>query len=53
MEKSDYHEVYAAMVDCPYCGENNELDLGGTRYEDGDEVTCRHCKKVFELGESI
>ena len=53
METADFHEVYAAMVDCPYCGESNELDLGGSRYCEGEEVTCCKCGLTFKLGESL
>ena len=53
MEKADYYEVFGALVECPYCGVDNTLDVGGVRYNGGDEVMCRHCKKDFELGESL
>lgn len=53
MERSDFCEFYAAMVDCPYCGCENELDVGESRYVEGNEVECRHCGKVFELGKSL
>ena len=43
-------EFYGAVVDCPYCGEENELDVGESRYCEGEEITCQHCEKVFELG---
>lgn len=52
MEKAEFNEVFGAIVDCPYCSEMNELDLGGFRYCEGDEVVCQKCEKTFELGES-
>jgi len=50
MKKSDFSEVFGAKVNCPYCDEENELDIGALQYDEGDEVTCEFCDKVFELG---
>jgi len=53
MKKAYFYEVFGALVDCPYCDEENELDIGASRYFEGEEVTCVFCDKVFELGESL
>jgi len=53
MKKADFCETFGALVDCPYCGEENELDFGASRYLEDEEVICQYCDKVFELGECI
>jgi len=35
------------IVICPYCGAWEE-EYG--EFEAGDEIGCRHCRRVFELG---
>ena len=53
MEKADFCEFYSAMVTCPHCGKDIELDIGSSRYCEGDEIDCPHCEGEFELGESL
>lgn len=53
MESADFYENYSAVVECPYCEFEFMLDEQGSRYCEGEEVTCENCGKVFELGESI
>lgn len=35
-------------VDCPYCGDCNDLGCGVV-WNDTDEVMCEHCGKDFAL----
>lgn len=53
MKEAEFYEVYGAIVDCPYCDTGIELDIGPSRYIQGEEVTCPECKEVFLLGESV
>lgn len=53
MEKADFHEAFSAMVECPYCKKDIELDLSGSRWTTGEVITCTACAKEFELGESL
>ncbi len=52
MKQVDYSEYYGGDVECPFCGRNIELGVRETRHVTGEEVTCRHCHMVFELGGS-
>ena len=43
-------------IDCPYCGEENEINHDdGFGYEENvnHEMECRHCNKVFMFTTSI
>jgi len=53
MEKADFYEVHGAIISCPYCGHEIELDICRSPYRTGERITCPACKKVFELGESL
>lgn len=53
MEKADFYEFYSAMVKCPYCVKDIELDTASSRYCEGEVIKCPHCEGIFELGESL
>ena len=53
MESADFYETFGAIVKCPKCRADVELDLISERYKQGDFVHCPKCGQVFILGNSI
>lgn len=53
MEADDFTEVFGAIVTCPFCGAELELDESSSRYCSGEDVTCTECEKVFLLGDPM
>jgi hypothetical protein len=40
-------------IDCPKCGENNDLDcddLPANACDDNEDYECKHCEHVFSIG---
>lgn len=53
MESVDFYEVFSAIVTCPHCNKENELDDAPARYVEGDDIECSYCEKVFKLGQPL